>query len=336
MTLPFYHPSTAVFIDDSADFLLNISLQLNPQLAFRLFSSPQTALAFIKHASDSNAGIGGVFQPYHGHEDLAGTHRILDVDFGKLVQRVNDPARFQQVSVVVVDYDMPAMNGLEFCRQLQGSGIRKILLTGKADETIAIEAFNRGEIDRFIVKQRNDAVPQLSREIDVLQRAFFKEMETGIATAVTISPYQFLQDTAFIEAFEAAVNQLGIVEYYLSAEPKGILMLDQEGASWLLAVMSDEDLNAQYEIAEIEGAPLPMLAAMQSEVCIPYFGKAGSYYSSRCQDWCTCIYPATAIKGRQHFRYAIIKAPAGFDLRDVVSYSQYLQKLDQAELNQGL
>jgi CheY-like chemotaxis protein len=336
MTLPFYHPSTAVFVDDSADFLLNISLQLDPKLAFRLFSSPQAALEFIHHPLQHSSEPGAFFLPYHGHEDVASTHRILDVDFGRITERIHDAARFQQVSVVVVDYDMPAMNGLEFCRQLQATGIRKILLTGKADETIAIEAFNRGEIDRFIVKQRSDAVAQLNREIDFLQPAFFKDKEASISTAVAISPYQFLQDEIFVEALATEMKALGIVEYYLSAEPKGILMLDQEGSSWLLAVMSDEDLNAQYEIAEIEGAPLPMLAAMQNEVCLPYFGKAGSYYSSRCQDWRACIHPATAIKSKQNYRYAIIKAPAGFDLSEVLPYSQYLRRLDQAAINQSL
>jgi hypothetical protein len=46
---PFYFPTTVVFVDDSAPFLANLSLQLNPQLAFKLFHSPFSALSALNH-----------------------------------------------------------------------------------------------------------------------------------------------------------------------------------------------------------------------------------------------------------------------------------------------
>src|SRR4051812_7765823 len=41
---PFFFPTTVAFVDDSADFLANLSLQLDPRLAFRLFKSPSAAM----------------------------------------------------------------------------------------------------------------------------------------------------------------------------------------------------------------------------------------------------------------------------------------------------
>ena len=52
--------------------------------------------------------------------------------------------------VAVMDVAMPELNGMEFCRRITDPSIRKIVLTGKADEHVAVKSFNEGLIDRFI------------------------------------------------------------------------------------------------------------------------------------------------------------------------------------------
>jgi ActR/RegA family two-component response regulator len=57
-------------------------------------------------------------------------------------------------AVVVSDYQMPLMNGVQFLskvRMLSPETVR-IMLTGKADLTTAIDAVNRGQIFRFLAK----------------------------------------------------------------------------------------------------------------------------------------------------------------------------------------
>jgi CheY-like chemotaxis protein len=65
---------------------------------------------------------------------------------------IYNPRRYEEISTVIVDYDMPSMKGLEFCEKLQNPYIRKILYTGVAGEGLAIEAFNKGLIDGYIRK----------------------------------------------------------------------------------------------------------------------------------------------------------------------------------------
>ena len=63
--------------------------------------------------------------------------------------------RFGETSVVVVDFAMPQMNGEEFCRklgQLKGNSVKIIMLTGEADEEMAVRLFNAGVIDKFLRK----------------------------------------------------------------------------------------------------------------------------------------------------------------------------------------
>ena len=64
---------------------------------------------------------------------------------------VHDPDRFAEVSVAIVDYDMPGENGMEICRRLRNHPVRTVMLTGKADEKLATSAFNQGLIDRFVL-----------------------------------------------------------------------------------------------------------------------------------------------------------------------------------------
>ncbi len=60
--------------------------------------------------------------------------------------------------IVLSDNMMPGMNGLEFleqAKQIYPNTIR-ILITGRSDVQITIEAINNGEIFRFLLKPWND------------------------------------------------------------------------------------------------------------------------------------------------------------------------------------
>jgi len=57
------------------------------------------------------------------------------------------------VDVVVVDYDLPGMSGLELCRKLLKKGIDfpLVILTGKGSEQLAVEALKAG-VDDYLIK----------------------------------------------------------------------------------------------------------------------------------------------------------------------------------------
>ncbi len=65
----------------------------------------------------------------------------------------------EPVQVVVSDYRMPGMSGVEFLRAVKGRWprIQRVLLTGQADSTAIEEAVNKSEIFRFIWKPWEDS-----------------------------------------------------------------------------------------------------------------------------------------------------------------------------------
>jgi CheY-like chemotaxis protein len=326
---PFYFPTTVFFVDDSIDFLSNLSLRLAPSLAFQLYDSPVNALKILNSGNNPVSPVERFFSRYHHTEDLPLTHHVIDVNLDKIHREVYNEFRFEQISVVVVDFDMPSIDGLDFCRQINNSNIKKILLTGKADEKTAIQAFNEGLIDRFILKQDKDVIDILNRAIFELQHEYFSQSERMLADALSIGKHSFLRDPLFAEKFRTICDQLKIVEFYLCSEPDGMLMLDAKGSSSLLLVLNEDALLGQNEIAYEQGAPQELLDILKSNQVIPYFWQSGGHYVPECHDWRRFLYPATECKGNNWYYYAIVKNPPLHKTDIAFPYNEFLNELDQ-------
>jgi two-component system NtrC family sensor kinase len=82
--------------------------------------------------------------------------RILDAPDGKAALEILSR---EPVHVVVSDYRMPGMSGVEFLRAVKERwpAIQRVLLTGHADSTAIEEAVNQSEIFRFIWKPWDDS-----------------------------------------------------------------------------------------------------------------------------------------------------------------------------------
>ncbi len=325
---PFYFPTTVVFIDDSPDFLANLSLQLDAGLAYRLYDSPAEALAVLNGAPAEPSLAERFFSVSRHGEELPFSHHVIDLNLDAIAREVHNEHRFEQVSVVVVDYDMPEIDGLELCRRLGNPTLKKVLLTGKADEKVAVQAFNQGLIDRFILKQDPDVIPVLNRAIVDLQLAYFESLGRTVMDTLALGSHAFLRDPVFAEEFRQICNRLDIVEFYLTALPEGILMLDADGVASLLIVQTEEDMLSHYEIAYDQAAPPPLLSALKSNRMVPYFWQTGGEYGPDC-DWQSCLYPATELKGRDWYYYAVVPNPAGFQLGTVIPYNAFLVWLDK-------
>jgi CheY-like chemotaxis protein len=325
---PFYFPTTVTFVDDSATFLSNLCLQLDPQLAFRLFSSPGEALEYVNSRPRPGPSDEPLFAPFRDRTDEDVAHQVIALSVNTVRKQVHNAQRFLATSVVVVDYDMPGMNGLEFCRRMTDPAVRKIMLTGKADEHIAVQSFNEGIIHRFIRKQDASAVATLNRTVRDLQNAYFDNVCQSILDTLADSEYAFLRDEALAARVAELSSSLGIVEHYLSYCPSGLLMLDSAGSAYLLIVHTNDSLRGLREIAVEQGAPAGFLNALDSRRSLPYFWQTDGHYPADCVAWESYMHPATQFSGRQDYVYAIVPNPPGLDLSQVLSYDRYLERLD--------
>jgi CheY-like chemotaxis protein len=330
---PFHFPTTTVFVDDSRPFLENLSLQLDPDAAFVLYDSPAKALDAINSHNQGISFAQECFSRYPYREEFSSNNCVIDIDIDKIHHEVYNRNRFGQSSVIVVDYVMPEMSGLEFCRSIQPTGIKKILLTGKADEKLAIRAFNEGLIERFITKNDSAALATLNRMIVELQNEYFTEIGAPLVNMFAAGIYGFLRDPEFATVFEKIRIERGIVEHYLCCNPEGILMVNAAGAVSLLIVCIEDDMQANYEISMDQGAPQGLLDALSSRKFIPYFWETHGHYDSILTHWQSLLHPAQEVDGQRRYFYTIVDNPPPYLFNPILSHQDYLAHLDSAGIS---
>jgi CheY-like chemotaxis protein len=330
-TPPYGFPVTTIVVDDDPDFLTNFALELDDDLAYRLFDSPGQALSFLE---EQRTALPPLYQRcFSTHRDAVGwpmRDHYLRLDVASLEREVLNPNRFGEVGVVVVDYAMPEMDVLAFCHQLDYEQTRKVLFTGVGDEKVAVQAFNEGLIDRYLRKHETDAATQINRTIRELQARYFKDVGDLIHQSLRKGEAEFLDDAVFSRYFSDLCRAEGIVEYYFVAEPNGFLMLDADANTSRLVVLTDEDMQAHWEIASDQECPAALADAINRRRVVPYFWRSGGYYRPECVDWEDFVFPAEVLDGRQRYYMTFLRDPEAYrDLRGSVrSYRDYLAGLD--------
>ncbi|MBU0482061.1 MAG: response regulator [Proteobacteria bacterium] len=85
-----------------------------------------------------------------------GDFRILTAGSG---QAALDLIQSQEIHVILTDNRMPEMSGIELLTKIRTTspGTVRIMMTGYADLSTAMEAINSGEIFKFIVKPWDNA-----------------------------------------------------------------------------------------------------------------------------------------------------------------------------------
>jgi CheY-like chemotaxis protein len=238
-TLCGYFPTTVVYIDDDPTFLRNIvAARSRKSLPYKSFSNPFQA---IDHINQDKYAANFLDRIIHYVEANKFGRESLSMHFLEIIKEIFNAERYQQVSVMIVDYEMPAMKGLEVCKKIHNPRVKKILLTGVADESIAINAFNEGLIYQFIRKHDPDYLDKLAQAIDQAQKEYFSEIFTFMLKAFEHRYHATgLLDPVFSEYFEKLVHDHHIKEYYL-VEPTGtFFMVDEDNQYKCLITLVDD------------------------------------------------------------------------------------------------
>jgi len=237
---------------------------------------------------------------------------------------VHDTKRFQTAAVVVVDYAMAALNGLDFCRALRGLPCKKILFTGEANEMIAVEAFNQGLIDRYLKKSDPTSMDRLEYEIATLQREYFIEKSGTLKDLLVQHTYSFVSDEAIVKLVDALIARHGFVEYFMFPDPAGILFFDADGKATLMVVETRAGLVSHLETAQDYDAPAALRSALRDAQIVPFFWKSGGMYTEKSIDWQQYCLPAQVCVGKENYYYALFDLPPGFLQVPIYSYNKFL------------
>jgi len=323
-----YYPTTVAIIDDSESFLAMIDKKLSKNQSRRLYSNPILALQEINAASESGRQLENVLKnvPVEEVEEMdvkLNADAVIDIDFNKSCLEAYNSERFAHISTVLVDYSMPEMDGIEFCRQIKDKMIEKVMITAIADYKLAVQAFNEKIIDGFILKNAPHLFEDINSSIVVAQNTHFKNIYgiDGILGCLFRNqlPCDNENYCKFLETLSAQIN---FIEYYTLDKVGSIIFLDEAAEQTYLMVKSNNDLNDLYAIAKDNGASKDILIALRDKKAAPVLVSENDYAAS-VHDW--KMYPLQAIPSKTDYFYSLISGDdAGILSRGkVTSFQEY-------------
>jgi thioredoxin reductase (NADPH) len=162
------------------------------------------------------------------------SHRIVRAESGDqaLDALRQMKLRGDQVAIILADYRMPQMSGIEFLEQAMDiyPGARRVLLTAYADTDAAIEAINVVDLDHYLLKPWDPPEEKLYPVIDALLEAWLSTDHRPVPETKVIGHRWSARSSAVREFL--ARNQVPY-RWYHSDEPEGERLLAAAGTDGL-------------------------------------------------------------------------------------------------------
>ncbi len=235
----YFYPTTVVCVDDDMNLLKSLKTLLEENNPIVGFHSPFEAKVYLQEHAKALSTT-----QFAAAQSLDRDNIQLYID--KIHELIYDANRFKEVSSIVVDYYMPGINGLAFCRDFEGSPYKKIMLTGEADQALAVSAFNEGIINQFVMKGEVEAIDRVKALVQKMQGQFFEAKTSFLIESLLqldAQRFQYFTDVAFCEHLQKMFAKRDITEMYLFNQRGAYLLIDRANNLWWLRIRGSSDLK---------------------------------------------------------------------------------------------
>lgn len=328
----YYYPTNVILIDDNKRYLNTVCFELDEQIAYRLFDTPEKAINYFQQNYKFNPLIHHCLTTSTDANIHLGKQHDVSLNISAIHEQIYNDRRFNEVAVIFVDYNMPNMDGLAFAKQIAQLGlpIKLIMLTAAADERMGLEALNRGDIHQFILKSVPNLSEILNQGIHKLQLSYFEDLSEALIKPLVIDSNTVLNKPAFKEFFYNLCKQQHVAEFYLYDTSGSYLMLDYYGKPIWLVVKSAAELNDYYDLARDSQAPTAVLDALKEGKMLPFFSSAQALGKVKGLEWEKHVYPAKRLIGTdQTFFYSLIENKPELlpEKRAILSHNEYMNRV---------
>lgn len=298
----FFYPAQIVFIDDNPDFLASLDLVFSNEYNLKLFDNALSALEYINAPKPATRSSHNKNAPELAGDSDKWVKKVLN--HSHLKQRNNE--RDMEISVIVADFSMPSLNGIEFCKKINNPAIKKILLTGHATPSDAVTAFNENIIHYYIKKSDENMLEQLTNAINKLQNAYFQDLTSHIKNEAVDVNTPFFADAELADYFQKVCSELDVKEYFYLSNPSRFTLQTRDGSESLCLIYTEEDIAEHLKILEEEDAPSDLIQRIASRDFIPLFNSEDGFYEPESFNHSVNIYPAQKVTGKTNYYCAVI------------------------------
>ena len=176
------------------------------------------------------------------------------------------------IQVVISDYRMPEMNGVDFLREVcsQWPDTVRIVLSGYADTASIVSAINEGQIYKFIPKPWNDDELKVTI-VNAVERYFLNKKNIELTEALKTKNEELkrINDNLERQVAEKSSNvmmqneMLVRVQNIHNAIPVGVIGIDPDG----LIVQCNKEAEKLLTCNEPELLGNPFQEKLPSELC---------------------------------------------------------------------
>jgi thioredoxin reductase (NADPH) len=224
--------------------------------------APRTAIITVDDDPGVSRAVARDLRRRYGEQ-----HRIVRAESGDsaLDALRQMKLRGDQVAVILADYRMPQMNGIEFLERAMDiyPGAKRVLLTAYADTDAAINAINVVDLDHYLLKPWDPPEEKLYPVVDGLMEAWLATDHRRVPETKIVG-HRWSARSSEVREFLAR-NQVPY-RWYASDEPEGERLLEAAQADGQkLPVVITPDGEALVEPTDSELASRVGLATTPSK-----------------------------------------------------------------------
>tara|TARA_A100000171_G_scaffold27964_1_gene26051 strand:- start:129 stop:1034 length:906 start_codon:yes stop_codon:yes gene_type:complete len=234
------YPIRVLLVEDDPDFSHALCELMKDEASFKFETTPPIAKKL-----DSLGGVDQAVETlFYGDEPEAGvfTSEIHLNQFKRLKKTLDN-----LYPIIVSDYYLGPLDGLTLFENIQDGFVQKLLITNAADETLAIEAFNKGQIHGFLKKHLRDFDEHLKSEIIRNIDRFFLGLSEKIAGSSLRGMQSLLEEEDFKTFFDRYIADHKIQEFYAIDGMGSYLLVSKRGKE-IFHISSQEELEDASEI----------------------------------------------------------------------------------------
>ena len=225
-------------------------------------ATPRTAIITVDDDPGVSRAVARDLRRRYGEQ-----HRIVRAESGDsaLDALRQMKLRGDQVAVILADYRMPQMNGIEFLERAMDiyPGAKRVLLTAYADTDAAINAINVVDLDHYLLKPWDPPEEKLYPVVDELLEAWLATDHRRVPETKIVG-HRWSARSSEVREFLAR-NQVPY-RWYASDEPEGERLLEAAQADGQrLPVVITPDGEALVEPTDSELASRVGLATTPSK-----------------------------------------------------------------------